>query len=68
MEHSEILMRLTAAVEELDKVNVYGHENRKSMVLAVELMLDVITKMQEPKPEPQEPKEGESDGEVTEAE
>ena len=65
MEHSEILMRLTAAVEELDKVNVYGHENRKSMVLAVELMLDVITKMQEPK---QEPKEGESDGEVTEAE
>ena len=64
MEHSEILMRLTAAVEELDKVNVYGHENRKSMVLAVELMLDVITKMQEP----QEPKEGESDGEVAEAE
>lgn len=64
MEHSEILMRLTAAVEELDKVNVYGHENRKSMVLAVELMLDVITKMQEPK----EPKEGESNGEVTEAE
>lgn len=61
MEHNEILIRLQAAIEELEQVSGKGHAERKHLVVAVELILDAMHKLQEPK-------EGDADGTAPEAE
>lgn len=54
--------KLNSAIECLEVISVSGHEARKRMVMAVELMEQVIRDLVKT------PKEGEMNGEVTEAE
>lgn len=56
-----LIKKLDNAISNLEVISVAGHEARKRMVIAVELMKQV-------KQELMAPKEGEMNGEVTEAE
>lgn len=62
MNKEKMIALLDASVNELDHVKVEGHYSRKSMVVAVELMIQVVKALQE------KPEEGESNGNIAEAE
>lgn len=61
MNKEKMIAHLDAAVNELEHVSVEGHNARKSMVVAVELMIQVVRALQMPE-------EGEADGNTPETE
>lgn len=62
MEKDKMIERLQNVANTLDGVEVTGHSNRKRMVIAVELLMQLAKELQETK------SEVEADGETTEAE